>query len=1445
MLRNHTKPSIACKETLKTMLKLRTGYRRGRHVYGGLALISLMLGLAVTPAAAAPSLAVQISNDAHEIQAVNVDATAGQFRLNFGAGGSGVSETADITVPASASDVEAALNSLSNISAGGGAVTVQFEEHIPGFRVYVVAFDRGPLAHMDVDEMAVADGTSPLSGGSAAASVLTYRSAGVNRSDERVDYTVNVTNAGPTSANVGDKLTCDARSGSWFEGPTFSFQWVSNGATATGPTAQPTPTTGTYVVQASDQGHSLQCVVVGNNVAGSAASFSLPISVEPAPSPAPPMYSGSGNPRSSVTGGNKALRTCTPPTSWTGSPIWTFQWLRNGVVIPGATGNTYLPKAAVGEEDELKVIQCMVTGKTGSGEMPTGGTVIAMSNASLVGTNAEFNAKFGKLPPNNNSPNATTLPFIIPASATSGLVTLELELPAGEETIPFRVIDPNDPEKNSPPPGWNCVKVTAVGSQHAKVVCSRSDTLLPGASYPAIEVFTALGADAPGTATATATVFGGGASGTGVDEDVFVFKPALPFGLSVFRAEALDPEGNDYTQAGGHPFVGVGTFAFKTKRILTGELPGDNLNGEKRSEYAPIEHVKQTITDLPRGFVGNALAVPELCPTVQDVAANTCPPGSLVGKIDTIFNGTGAIPKPLYALEPEAGTPAQFAFEAASALFTLSARLRPEDGYAVSLELAPAPVLDLLEAKATVCAFGAKGGVDFKGCKEAGEAGANPKPLFANPTRCGSPPPVARAHLDSWENPGAHDSEGIPDYSDSDWKMFESANPEVTGCELVQFEPEIELTPGSKEADSPAGLDIELTMPTEGLEKAEGCHEKQGDESSPLAPECISQANMKKAKIIFPEGMAINASAGHGLGACSAEQVKLETNKPISCPDSSKIGSVEIETPILERTLTGDVYIAKQGDVGGALIGLYLVFESKRDGIIVKVPGRVDPNPVTGQLVATVDDSPEAPFSTVRMHFPGGPRATLLTPPTCGTKEIKAELTPWSGGAPVVQTSTFDVSSGPGGGPCPTNALDPKLSAGTIDATAGKTSPFLLRLSRDDGTQRFSALNVHTPPGLSAYLKGIPYCPQSTIDAISRATGTGQAEISSPSCPAASQIGTAIAGAGGGPTPLFVETGKAYLAGPYKGAPLSIVLVAPAVAGPLDLGNVVVQTAIRINPETAEITAVSDPVPTILHGILLDVRDIRVALDRPRFTLNPTNCEPMSVGVDVKGENGGSATVSNRFQAKDCGKLKFGPDLSLRLIGGTKRGDNPKLRTVLTTGADEANIGRAAVTIPRSEFLDQSHIRTVCTRVQFRADACPKGSVYGHAKAFTPLLDYAVAGPVYLRSSDNKLPDLVFALRGPDYQPIEAVVVARIDSIKGQIRATIEGAPDVPVSKFVLTQQGGKKGLLINSRDICARKNRATVKLTGQNGKTHNFRPVVKNSKCNKSRRGKGKRRSR
>jgi hypothetical protein len=1060
---------------------------------------------------------------------------------------------------------------------------------------------------------------------------------------------------------------------------------------------------------------------------------------------------------------------------------WNFQWARNGTPF-GPTTEEPISTYVIQSGDSGNSMQCRSVAED-------------VHHLGSVANSAGLGVDLEAIPSNTSAPS-------IPGSNTTfGPVTTEVELPPG----------PASRVRSVESSAGTCSLQVATEATPAKAICTRvpppigtSAPLAPGESFTT-NVLVYLDANTPDHAITTARVSGGGAQpAEGTDE--FDFVPRS-FGLRVFDVPVLDENLNNFTQAGGHPPTASAYFVFNKKRNYQPGAGGERLG----VTYGPIDAAKTINVDSPRGFVGNALAAPELCPSADQLS--NCPAGSIVGVLDAevplIENVT-----PVYAIRPEFGTPAQFAFnDPVGNTYTLVPGLRPDEGYAIRFENSPlSSGAQVLRAKFTICAFGGKklpGGEAE--CRSASDPQANSVPLTTNPTRCAGAPPTAQVEVDSWQHKG-------------DFKTYEDVGPAQTGCENVPFEPEATLTPTNHEADSPTGLDVEFSMPTGGL----------------LSKTGIAQANLDNAIVTFPKGMTVNPSTADGLTGCSLAQIKFHSNDPEECPESSRIGTVEIETPLIRGgLLTGSVYLAKQNNNPfNSAFGLYMSFSSPENGIRLKVAGKLVPDPETGQLVSTFTENPEWPFSHLTLHFNSGPRAPLVNPPKCGTYAIHSELSPWSAVNPANPTSeeivshdsTYEVTSGPGGSACPSGELKPKLKAGVTNPTAAAKTPFVFSLSREDGTQRFAGVEVANPTGLTAYLKGIPYCSDSALSTISGAEEAGQLEIAHPSCPAASQVGTAESAAGSGPFPFYVKTGKVYLAGPYKGAPVSLAVVTPAVAGPYDLGSVVVRVPLYVDPITSQVIAKSDPIPTVLHGIVLDVREVKVSLDRSGFTAAPTSCEPKSVDATVTGQEGATAKVSNRFQVGGCEALGFKPALQMRLFGGTHRGSHPKFRAILTPRPGDANIATASVALPHSEFLDQAHIRTVCTRVQFAAKECPQGSVYGEAEAITPLLDQPLRGPVYLRSSDNPLPDLVAALRGPDSQPIEVHVDGRIDSVNGGIRSTFEAVPDQPVSSFVLTMQGGKKGLLVNSRDICKSVSKATAKYTAQNGRSYEARPVLRNS---------------
>jgi hypothetical protein len=866
------------------------------------------------------------------------------------------------------------------------------------------------------------------------------------------------------------------------------------------------------------------------------------------------------------------------------------------------------------------------------------------------------------------------------------------------------------------------------------------------------------------------------------------------------------------------------------------------------------------MVELPLGFLGNPAAA-ERC-AIGKLAPffPNCPLGSKIGS--TFLDVRGApsfFPQPIWNVVPERGYAAEFATKVAGQLVVFYPTVGPRtDSYRLTVGTVDSPRAPLVTAAKTTF-FGVPSVQNF--------SGGEPKPFLSNPVDCSQAGEPWNVAVDSWEESGAKRPDRTPDLRDPTWKTASTSTLPVTGCGesllTSQFHPTVTATPvpvsGPVQADQPAGLSVNVDFPQSNDPTDP---DTNFDPSVPQAPE------LKNITVKLPAGMSVSPSSADGLDGCSdraadsaGDQVHYDNTLPVACPEASKIGTVTTTTPMLAirepvtdtlkgpDPVGGSVYLIKphpgdlslSGDQDGTF-RLLIVVESAKYGLYIKVPGTAVADKSTGQLTATFTENPQLPIKTLRVDLKSGARAPLATPATCGTFTTTTNMVPWS--TPETPdwnpSSSFGVSSGPNGSGCANTPgarpFSPALSAGTESAGAGQSSPFVMRLTRNDGEQELSSLDVTMPKGFTAKLAGVPYCAEAAIAAAK--TRSGAAEQANSSCPAASQIGSITAGAGPGTHPYYVD-GKAYLAGPYKGAPLSLVFVSPAVAGPFDLGNVVVRAAAFLDPETAQVTVKTDPIPQILDGIPLRVRSIVARIDRPGFALNPTSCEAKSVTATVVGSSGATATPTNGFQVGGCDKLDFAPNLSLSVKGGTKRGQYQLLKAVLNAKPGEANIGKVAVTLPHSEFLAQEHIKTICTRVQYAAKQCPAGSVYGFAKAYTPLLDQPLEGPVYLRSSTNKLPDLVASLDGQ----IHVDVVGRIDSVKGGIRNTFEAIPDAPVSKFVLEMQGGKKSLLVNSRNICNSDSRATVEMEGQNGKLHNFRPQLKNS-CPKKKKGKHSKKS-
>jgi uncharacterized repeat protein (TIGR01451 family) len=1080
--------------------------------------------------------------------------------------------------------------------------------------------------------------------------------------------------------------------------------------------------------------------------------------------------------------------------------------------------------------------------------------LIALSAVSLPASSSAASAAPAwkistTLSPTNLTPGDSTGQGIYVITATNvgsklanGTITLTDELPEGLSLNPnpagiaeFDLFDEGEVAPYPCDPG--------------SVSCAAATTVRPGEGlYMVVPVNVA--PDAPPVVTSRVSVFGGGAEGDAEKVQTPVSSEPAPFGIQSFEGSLLDGGGGTEMRAGSHPYeFRVGT-EFNTR--LTNNLA--NPSGSPRSITA----------DLPAGLTVNPEATPVRCSEAQLESLinpgggleDKCPNAAAVGFVHVTLSVQGyavpTFPTPIYNMAAPQGRPAEFGFNVGGFGITihLLGKVRSDGDYGLTSETLDIPQVGNMSG-VSVALWGDPASPSHDSrrgdCAYAGNFGKTcptapvNTALLTMPSACSSPL-TEKITANSWQEPGnvvsaTSEAEDV------------AGNPAgVSGCEKLSFNPKIETQLSTNQGETGTAFNLNLDMPNDGL-------------SDPAA---ITESTIEKAVVTLPEGMTINPSVGEGLGFCTPAQYDKETafsGSGEGCPGDSKVGSLDLETPLLgTERIEGSVYLAQQDDPTttqhGAEnpfdtdIALYMVLQNAVRGILVKKPIKVVPDPRTGQLVATLEGIPQLPFNHFNFHFKEGARAALISPAACGKYTTVAQFYPYSApNSPKTVTSDFEVTKGVNGGPCPPGGIPPfhpRFEAGSVNNNAKSYSPFNMRLTRADGEQDMTKFSSVLPPGVLGKLVGVSKCPDSAVGA-ARAK-TGRAEKGNPSCPANSLIGHTLAGAGVGDSLTYVP-GQLYLGGPYHGDPLSVISVTPALAGPFDAGTVVVREALTLNPETAEVEVDgknSDPIPHILKGIVLKVRDLRVYVDRPDFIVNPTDCDPSSAKATLFGaylnvfdpSDDVPANLSTRYQAANCASLPFRPKLALNLNGGTRRGDHPALKAVLKARPGDANVGKAVVTLPQSAFLDQAHIRTICTRVQFAANGgagCPKAAQYGYARAWSPLVEEVLQGPVYLRSSNHKLPDLVAALHGI----VDVNIVGRIDSFHGGIRSSFETVPDAAVTKFILNMQGGKKGLVVNSRNLCAGKNRADARFTGQNGVRSNSRPLVKPS-CGKKRK-KGK----
>jgi hypothetical protein len=873
------------------------------------------------------------------------------------------------------------------------------------------------------------------------------------------------------------------------------------------------------------------------------------------------------------------------------------------------------------------------------------------------------------------------------------------------------------------------------------------------------------------------------------------------FGVGQFDGAIVNRDGSPDTQAGSHPYA-VATRIDLNTTINEYGVPG------------PDGNVRDIRVEAPAGLAGDPTAVPmcsdsqleELGPTTPPWGG--CAPATQVGQLTAHIQTLGSIAFPVYNMTPLPGEPARFgAFILAAPVF-FDTHVRSGGDYGLTLTLSDITTIEPLSSSGLTL-WGvpgdpghdpARGGVclGFSGeeCFGGGFSANVPlRPFLTLPTSCAGPQ-AFKLSMDSWQAPGefvtasflTHDSAGSPIGFD--------------GCSRLDFTPSISVVPQSSVADSPTGVRVDLRVPRAGLQDAGG----------------LAEANLRKAVVTLPAGITLNPSVAGGLSACSPAQIAFSSAAPATCPDAAKVGSVEVDTPILPHPLEGGVYVAEQGNNPfNSLLAIYIAVADPETGVVIKLAGRVVPDPVTGQLTTTFDNNPQLPFTDLKLDFFGGPRAALVNPDACGVYTATSVLTPWSRETPAEPSGAFEVNQG-----CHGALFAPVFTAGTVSNQAGGFSPLSVTFSRTDQDQGLGGIKLTTPSGLLGLLKTVPLC--------------GEPQAARGTCGEESLIGHTTVGAGVGPDPFFLG-GKVFLTGPYRGAPFGLSIVVPALAGPFNLGTVVVRAAISVDPHTAALTVTSDPLPTILQGIPLQIRTVNVTVDRPGFIFNPTDCEALGVGGTITSTQGTQAQVSSHFQAANCAALAFAPKLVASAPAQTSRNGGAALDVkVAYPQGSQANIRSVKVTLPKQLPARLSTVQQACPVATFEANpaSCDEGSMVGIGTAVTPIFAAPLTGPAYLVSHGGEsFPDIVVVLQG---QGVTVDLVGNIFIAKsGATSATFANVPDAPISSFDLNLPEGPHSGLAAVGSLCSEPLSMPTTITGQNGAQLTQSTQIKVSGCPKA----------
>jgi uncharacterized repeat protein (TIGR01451 family) len=1001
----------------------------------------------------------------------------------------------------------------------------------------------------------------------------------------------------------------------------------------------------------------------------------------------------------------------------------------------------------------------------------------------------------------------------VSATPSSGVVTVTDTLPPGvvatEAGDVFSALFPTFLVSTY----WHCsgttvvtctsdpVKLPSITQGDARGVFA--DSLLEGGetsfvigNAPVIGInVTAQPGAAEGQQSSAIQVAGGGAVGTTtVNAPMVVSGAPVPPGLQHFELNVLNRDGTADTQAGSHPYEMTTSFAINTR------FPAVEEN--------PVGDAKDVEVDLPVGLVGNIQGVRQ-CPRtdfdggVRGAAlAPECPADTQIGVEAFSFGrANNTLRMPVYNLTHPNNVPAEFGFGAAGHAGIIDAGLRTGDGYGLKVTLGNIEKVGFMSSTLTIWGEPADPNHNPDRCnngnvRECGiSASLAPVPLLTLPTSCGLPLSMT-LRVDFWQEPGT-------------FQMYNTAATDnhgnalsLTGCERLQFNPSLTLQPGVQKANSPTGLNVDLHMP-------------QNQTAGGLA-----ESNLDNATVAFPAGLTVNPSAADGLQGCSPQQIGLEDASVPSCPDASKIGIATIETPLLAYPLKGSVFLAEQtNNPFGSLIAVYLVAEAE-GGIVVKVPGHITLNAASGQLTATFKENPPLPFSDLRLELFGGPRAPLVTPSACGTYTTSTQFLGYDG-ALASFNDPFTITSGCSG------AFNPTFAAGmTGTAQAGAFAPFTLRITRSDEDQLFGGIQIHTPPGLLGALAGVPLCEEP--------------QASQGTCSPQSVIGHTTVAVGAGEEPFYIHAGQIFLTGPYKGAPFGLSIAVPAVAGPFNLGTVVVRAAISIDPHTAQLTVTTDPLPQIVQGIPILLRSVEATIDRPGFTFNPTSCDPTAITASLTGSHGATASISSRYQAANCAGLAFRPAFHVASSAHTSKANGASLDVKLTFpkapfGSD-ANVSRVKVELPKLLPSRLTTLQKACLDATFDQNPalCPPGSIVGSARANTPTLPVPLSGPAYFVSHGGaKFPELIIVLEG-DGVRVDLAGETFI-SKAGVTSSTFNTVPDVPVSSFELYLPEGPHSALTANGSLCKAPLLMPTFFTAHNGAVMHQATRIAVSGCGKA----------